>query len=156
MTVMWLAILLISRRNFTPGVILTSLALGVKMNIFLFLPGLAVVLFRSQVFFDNVLSLVLFVNVQVLLSVPFITQYPRQYISSAFNLGRQFLYKWTVNLRFLDEDVFLDTKLKNALLLLHASLLAAFGLFRWTAVGRQGVTAIKAHIKSRDQMTSRG
>lgn len=65
------------------------------------------------------------------------------YVAFAFNFGRQFFYKWTVNWRIVDEDTFLDRKFQVSLLFAHLALvfqflrrgLAPYGglkaLFRW-------------------------
>jgi alpha-1,3-mannosyltransferase len=45
-------------------------------------------------------------------------------VSSAFDLSRAFLYRWTVNWRFISEDVFLSAAFARTLLFLHLSLLA--------------------------------
>lgn len=37
----------------------------------------------------------------------------------AFNFGRQFMYKWTVNWRLIPEDMFLDRRFHIMLLVLH-------------------------------------
>jgi alpha-1,3-mannosyltransferase len=65
------------------------------------------------------------------------------YLSCAFNLGRQFMYKWTVNWKLLDETLFLDRRFHLVLLGAHVCLLLFFAvryarpfgglgaLFRW-------------------------
>lgn len=45
---------------------------------------------------------------QLVLGLPFLLVNPVGYVSRAFDLGRQFLFKWTVNWRFLPEDIFLS------------------------------------------------
>ena len=42
---------------------------------------------------------------QALIGVEFLRAYPWQYLSRAFELSRVFFFKWTVNFRFLPEDV---------------------------------------------------
>jgi len=64
------------------------------------------------------------------MAYPFL-DHPCSYIRNAFDFGRVFLYKWTVNWRFLNEDRFLDPEFAKALLVGHASVLIAFGLSRW-------------------------
>lgn len=66
-------------------------------------------------------------------------QDPRSYGSFAFNLSREFLYKWTVNWRFIDEKTFLSPQFANGLLASHATLVLAWMAFRWTGVGQIGV-----------------
>jgi alpha-1,3-mannosyltransferase len=61
---------------------------------------------------------------------PFRKQAP-SYFAKAFELTRQFLYKWTVNWRFIDEETFLSKKFSLGLLTAHAGLLIWFAYTRW-------------------------
>lgn len=61
----------------------------------------------------------------------------RAYLSRAFQLNRQFLYRWTVNWRFVPEDIFLSSKFSAGLLAAHASLLFVFFTTRWTSPTRR-------------------
>ena len=45
---------------------------------------------------------------QLLVGLPFLFNYPVNYIIGAFNLGRVFLYKWTVNFRYLPTSLVSD------------------------------------------------
>lgn len=123
---------------------LYRLALGVKMNILLFAPGLLVILFQyrgiggmlesSAVISSIQVSLVhtSFTNrspfmsandIQLALATPFLSwsnpELSRSYVSSAYDFSRQFLYKWTVNWRFIDERTFLSKEFANFLLAAH-------------------------------------
>ena len=53
------------------------------------------------------------------------------YVSRAFEFTRQFLFKWTVNWRFVGEDRFLSREFSLSLLVTHMSLLGIFLAFRW-------------------------
>ena len=75
--------------------------------------------------------MVILVMTQILFAVPFLMEDAWAYVHSAFNLGRMFLYKWTVNWRFIEEDVFLSSRFTITLLLGHATVLILFGLFKW-------------------------
>ncbi|KPP60786.1 Dolichyl-P-Man:Man5GlcNAc2-PP-dolichyl mannosyltransferase-like [Scleropages formosus] len=68
---------------------------------------------------------------QVLLGLPFLLENPVGYVSRAFDLGRQFLFKWTVSWRFLPEEVFLSRYFHLGLLGVHLLTLLLFTLFRW-------------------------
>lgn len=68
---------------------------------------------------------------QLLLGLPFLLVNPVGYASRAFDLGRQFLFKWTVNWRFLPEEVFLSRYFHLVLLLAHMTTLVLFALKRW-------------------------
>lgn len=48
------------------------------------------------------------------------------YLSKAFELSRQFMFKWTVNWRFVGEETFLSREFSFGLLVLHISLMAIF------------------------------
>lgn len=69
--------------------------------------------------------------IQAILASPFLSEDPRNYLKGAFDLGRVFLYKWTVNWRFVDEETFLSSTFALSLLVGHISVLVVFGLFKW-------------------------
>ena len=62
----------------------------------------------------------------MLLAVPFLKENAIGYLSRAFELTRQFLFKWTVNWRFLGEETFLSRRFSIALLAVHLSVLVLF------------------------------
>ncbi|KAF2365286.1 Glycosyltransferase ALG3 [Trinorchestia longiramus] len=68
---------------------------------------------------------------QVVLGAPFLLHDPVAYMKGAFDLGRVFLFKWTVNWRFLPEHVFLDWRFHVGLLAMHLLLLAIFASLQW-------------------------
>jgi len=51
---------------------------------------------------------------------------PWSYISRSFDLGRVFFYKWTVNWKFIPEELFLDRYFHIALLSAHILVLLLF------------------------------
>lgn len=68
---------------------------------------------------------------QVALGYPFLSTYPKEYIGRAFEFSRVFLYKWTVNLRFLPEPIFVSKQLALFLLTSHLFLLTAFAIYKY-------------------------
>ena len=68
---------------------------------------------------------------QVLLGIPFLQENAIGYVSRAFELTRQFLYEWTVNWRFMDQEVFDSPVFAINLFVLHAVLITAFLATRW-------------------------
>ncbi|KAM9088562.1 dol-P-Man:Man(5)GlcNAc(2)-PP-Dol alpha-1,3-mannosyltransferase isoform 7-T7 [Megaptera novaeangliae] len=68
---------------------------------------------------------------KVVLGLPFLLENPVGYVSRSFDLGRQFLFRWTVNWRFLPEALFLHRAFHLALLTVHLTLLLLFALCRW-------------------------
>lgn len=102
------------------------------MNILNFLPALLFLCTLDQSLHTALRHFAMLVLTQILISLPFTTQYPSSYLHGAFNLHREFLYKWTVNWRFLPQDVFLCPRFWLGLITLHLALLGLFFL-RWCA-----------------------
>lgn len=101
------------------------------MSILLYLPALLLILFKSQGLVSTLRHLTTVVLSQILLALPFLRKDPWSYMQSSFDFSRVFLYKWTVNWRFVAEEIFLSSRWAKALLVGHISVLAVFGLFRW-------------------------
>ena len=102
------------------------------MNILLYLPGIIFLLIKQLGLLQTLLHLFNMLMMHVIIAYPFLFSHPRSYFAGAFDLSRQFLYKWTVNWRFVPEDIFLSKSFAYGLLLSHLTLLAAFALSRWT------------------------
>jgi hypothetical protein len=109
----------------------SSAALSVKMSVLLYLPGLLVILFKRRGLGATLRYIFTIVSVQMVLASRFLQHNAWAYLRSAFDFGRIFLYKWTVNWRFVDEEVFLSRQWALGLLVGHASTLILFGLFKW-------------------------
>ncbi|KZV97652.1 glycosyltransferase family 58 protein [Exidia glandulosa HHB12029] len=116
------------------GCVLFSFAVSIKMSVILYLPALLLVLFKRHGFTRGAVHVASIALVQVLIGLPFLLHEPRSYLAGAFDLGRVFLYKWTVNWRFVPEDVFLSRRFATALMVGHLSVLAAFALGKWCRV----------------------
>ncbi|KDQ60740.1 glycosyltransferase family 58 protein [Jaapia argillacea MUCL 33604] len=113
------------------GTLFFSAALSIKMSVLLYLPGLAVILFKRHGLVSTLRHLSTIVLAQAALGYPFLRYNPSSYLAGAFDLSRVFLYKWTVNWRFVDEQTFLSPLWARSLLVLHLCTLIAFGLWRW-------------------------
>ena len=96
------------------------------------MPGLAMILWLRLGIVQAILHLALIPLFQMILGMPFLSVQPLQYLAGAFDLSRVFLFKWTVNWRFLGEGVFLNTTWARALLLGHLLTLLAFAHFKWS------------------------
>lgn len=106
------------------SVIFYSLALSVKMSALLYLPGYVIVMYMLCSESLSQLLLVAFVGLEVQVAVnwPFIGQdweTAQHFFSQAFDFGRVFLYKWTVNWRFVPEHTFLSRGFHLTLLALQ-------------------------------------
>jgi len=91
---------------------------SIKMNMLLFAPGIFLLLLMSVGIKGTIECISLCALLQLLLGLPFLTTYPIQYIQRSFDFGRVFMYKWTVNLKFLPEEVFRSKPVSIFLLLL--------------------------------------
>ena len=101
------------------------------MSALLYLPGLLVILFKRHGLMLTMRLLLVVAVTQFVLARSFLAEDPRAYLQNAFDLSRVFMYKWTVNWRFLDEETFLSRSWARGLLVGHVTALVAFGLFRW-------------------------
>jgi len=128
---MFFRCVIISNSLLYPGSRHFSAALSIKMSVLLYLPGLLVIVFLGQGLKSTLDKLMILLATQVIFAMPFLQEDAWAYLRSAFDLGRVFLYKWTVNWRLLDEGTFLSKKLAVALLIGHFSVLVAFALFKW-------------------------
>jgi alpha-1,3-mannosyltransferase len=121
----YIAVLLFTYRKWIPASIVYSLAVSVKMNMFLFAPGVFVVLLLSTGLLKTLQCIFICGVVQLVLGYPFLSTYPISYLTKAFELSRVFMYKWTVNFKFLPEPIFLSKSLSIGLL-----VVTALGKFR--------------------------
>lgn len=96
------------------------------MNVLLYAPALLTVYLTQLNKFDAVVQLAVCGVLQFSLALPFLMVNAWSYISRSFDLGRVFLYEWTVNWKFLPEEIFLNRYFHLLLLLLHIGVLLVF------------------------------
>ncbi|KAM6444000.1 dol-P-Man:Man(5)GlcNAc(2)-PP-Dol alpha-1,3-mannosyltransferase [Liasis olivaceus] len=131
MAILFVAVNLFLEDSWSWGCFCFSLAVSVKMNILLFAPGLLFLLLQRFGLRGALPKLAICAVLQIALGLPFLMENPVGYVARSFDLGRQFLFKWTVNWRFLPEEVFQHRAFHLALLTLHLTVLALFALNRW-------------------------
>ena len=90
---------------------------SVKMNMLLMAPGLLLLYLFALGVKDTFICLSICALIQVLLGLPFLLTYPYEYLQRSFELGRVFMYKWTVNFKFLPEEIILSKSLSIGLLI---------------------------------------
>ncbi|SPQ25421.1 01ea98ba-3ab2-4ce4-9293-ef0a082c985b [Thermothielavioides terrestris] len=134
---LWLAVFLLQRRAWRAGALAYTLGLAVKMTLLLALPAVGVVLLLGSGFATSLWLAAMMALVQGLLALPFLARNPWGYLGRAFELSRQFFFKWTVNWRFVGEDVFLSRRFALGLLGLHVAVLALFVTTRWLRPARK-------------------
>ena len=117
------------------GSLVFSLAVSVKMNILLYSPAVLLYYLAVLGLPATMVQLTICATTQLVIAAPFLIQFPVQYIIGAFNLGRIFLFEWTVNFRFLSEAVFVSRWFHITLLALHLLALVVCGKYWWQYLG---------------------
>ncbi|OEU20525.1 putative alpha-1,3 mannosyltransferase [Fragilariopsis cylindrus CCMP1102] len=122
------------------GCFVFSLAVSLKMNVLLFAPGLLFLLIQTDPKL-TIPRLAICGFTQLILGAPFLLRHPVSYLRKAFELDRQFFFKWTVNLKFLSEEIFLSKPVAITLLSLHLCLLGIyhFRLYKLCSRSRQKI-----------------
>lgn len=121
---------------------LFSVAISIKMNALLYLPGFVIVSFFcvGQSALKLMMVLMVIPLVQLLIGWQFLlplfydqdaSHIRWNYLTRAFDFSRKFMYKWTVNWRFVGEQVFDSDVFARALLLVHVLLLLVFVFTRF-------------------------
>ncbi|GAB7343257.1 hypothetical protein MBLNU457_1313t2 [Dothideomycetes sp. NU457] len=123
----------------TAGSVIYSVGVGVKMSLLLALPAVGILLLQVLGASGAFRRALLMVQFQLLTAWPFATRNWQNYFSRAFEFSRVFLFKWTVNWRFVGEDVFLSKAFSIGLLAVHGGLLTLFAATRWLAPSRMSV-----------------
>eukprot|EP00924_Labyrinthula_sp_SR-Ha-C_P005665 snap_masked-scaffold_14-processed-gene-1.7-mRNA-1 protein AED:0.18 eAED:0.27 QI:0/0/0/1/1/1/2/0/372 len=115
--------------KFCLGVMIFSFAASIKMNVVLFLPGLAVILLDYFGLLRCLVFAALFLAVQFIVAFPFLQFDPYAYIYNSIQLDRVFFHKWTVSYSFLSPEQFLSFQTyPNSLVLPILTLLSWFWL----------------------------
>ncbi|XP_060179623.1 dol-P-Man:Man(5)GlcNAc(2)-PP-Dol alpha-1,3-mannosyltransferase [Lycium barbarum] len=113
------------------GLVIFSGAVSIKMNVLLYGPPLLLLMVKAMDIVGVMSALAGAALVQILIGLPFILSHPASYISKAFNLGRVFIHFWSVNFKFVPEDIFVSKAFALSLLVAHLSLLLVFAHYRW-------------------------
>ena len=114
------------------GCVLYSIGVSVKMNVLLFAPGLLVLFLQFHSLFRTIGYLSICAGVQVILGLPFLLTYPVNYMSRAFQLNRHFLFEWTVNWKFLPEEIFHNRIFHVTLITFLLIFLSSLFFLKWS------------------------
>uniref|UniRef100_A0A0G4FVH6 dolichyl-P-Man:Man5GlcNAc2-PP-dolichol alpha-1,3-mannosyltransferase n=1 Tax=Chromera velia CCMP2878 TaxID=1169474 RepID=A0A0G4FVH6_9ALVE len=136
MTFLWGAVASSCADWYAMACVLFSLGVSVKMNVLLFAPGFLFLLWRAsgKSFVKTCLYLGICAVVQLVLGLPFLVSFPVAYLHRAFELGRVFTFKWSVNWQFVPEHIFVSKQWGLCLLVLHLSAVVLFWLCKWERV----------------------
>ena len=124
------AMLFFQRGRWKSGCFWFSSAVSIKMNILLFAPALLLLLLQETGLHGTFVCLSICAGWQLVLGAPFLYWNWWSYLRKAFEFSRVFFFKWTVNWKFLAEDIFVSKRLATLLLALHLLVLAVF-VRRW-------------------------
>ncbi|KAL6710156.1 dolichyl-P-Man:Man(5)GlcNAc(2)-PP-dolichol alpha-1,3-mannosyltransferase [Coniothyrium glycines] len=127
---LWLAIFCYQRDQWHIGSFFYSTGLNVKMSLLLPLPAMGILMVQKLGGREALTQAMIIFQVSVLYGYPFRKRAPA-YFARAFELSRAFLFKWTVNWRFVPESIFLSRSFALGLLTAHAGLLLWFARTRW-------------------------
>ena len=131
MLLFYLALFLLCKQCQTLGCLVFSAAVSIKMNVLLFAPGLGIVLLKAVGWKGTLFQIMNCAILQLVLGAPFLQTNAVGYLSKSFELSRVFMFKWSVNFKFLPEDIFLSKPLAMGLLAGHLVVLLAFAHKRW-------------------------
>lgn len=116
MLLCYIAISCFITRRWYWGSLMYSAAVSVKMNVLLMAPGLLHVYLMALGPVNTIVQLSICAGFQLFVGAPFLLHDWRAYLKKAFELNRVFTYTWTVNFRFLSEEVFISPYLGLGLL----------------------------------------
>jgi alpha-1,3-mannosyltransferase len=111
------------------------------MSLLLALPAVGVMLLLARGVGPGFKQAWLMAQLQVVIAFPFLTN-TTGYLSRAFEFSRQFLFKWTVNWRFVGEHVFLSREFSVSLLVGHVSALILFATTRWLSPAEKPISEL--------------
>ncbi|KAH8728592.1 Dol-P-Man:Man(5)GlcNAc(2)-PP-Dol alpha-1,3-mannosyltransferase [Phaeosphaeriaceae sp. PMI808] len=151
---LWAAIFAYQRDQWHLGGFLFATGLNVKMSLLLPLPAMGVLMIQKLGSRETMTQFMIILQTTILFGYPFRKQ-SFSYFARAFELSRAFLYKWTVNWRFVPEETFLSRPFALGLLAVHVMLLGWFAVTRWMKPSKrspkQFLKIIMPQAEPRDQ-----
>jgi alpha-1,3-mannosyltransferase len=139
---LWTSIWALQRKSWSVGAILWGAGVGIKMTMLLPVPAMAAIIIQAVGAGESFFLAVWIGIVQGSAAFPFLDQEIGTgfiYFERAFDFGRQFMHKWTVNWRFVDEKIFLSREFAIGLLVVHVSILLYFLQNKWLMPSSSGI-----------------
>lgn len=131
MPLMFASIWALTRRRWGWSCGLFGAALSVKMNVLLFYPAFLLIHLVETGVTRTLKGQLLVAAWQIVPALPFMFTDTGAYLRRAYNVGRRFEWKWTVNWRFLGMERFLALQHSPTLLILHAIGLGLWTIYRF-------------------------
>nr|XP_009775624.1 PREDICTED: dol-P-Man:Man(5)GlcNAc(2)-PP-Dol alpha-1,3-mannosyltransferase isoform X3 [Nicotiana sylvestris] len=166
-TLLHAALISIIYQKWHLGLVIFSGAVSIKMNVLLYAPPLLLLMVKAMDIVGVISALAgaalvqrssyKFVVHMIVIGLPFVLSHPASYISKAFDLGRVFIHFWSVNFKFVPEEIFVSKAFALSLLVAHLSLLLIFAHYRWCrhegglfAVVHSKIIQLKLRVARRD------
>mmetsp|Transcript_29334 Transcript_29334/g.56302 ORF Transcript_29334/g.56302 Transcript_29334/m.56302 type:complete len:418 (-) Transcript_29334:249-1502(-) len=143
------SILVLQGRSWRAGLLVFSAAVSIKMNVLLYAPSLLLLLLKGTTLWNTFCSIGLAALLQLVLGAPFLYTNAWGYISMSFDLGRKFIYYWTVNFKFLPESTFLSKEWAVLLLGMHIGMLFLFAQYSWCKRDGGIISAVQKSMSSK-------
>lgn len=131
MTLLYISIALFTFDLWSLGCAVFSFAVSIKMNVLLYSPGLLCLLLQRFGFWKTIPRLFICGIIQLALGAQFLLAYPLEYINGAFEFGRVFTYRWSVNWKFVPEEIFVSKTWAIGLLAGQVFFLGFFAYTKW-------------------------
>ena len=138
---LFIAIYAYQHRIWTIGSVAYSFAIGTKMTAVLAAPAVGAVLLQALSLRRALNAAFLMLQVQLTIAWQFLPTNPLGYVSRAFEFSRKFLYKWTVNWRFVEEETFVSNQFALVLAITNLGLLSWFFATRWLKPSNRSLPA---------------
>jgi len=125
MFALYLSILSLQKSKWSLAAVWFSIGVSIKMNILLFAPAFMFLNVKATGWNTSIKNGILAALIQVLVALPF-KSHPIEYLAGSFELTRKFLWKWTVNWRFVGQETFESDPFSTLLLISHMVTLSLF------------------------------
>jgi len=134
-TFTYLSILLIVSEKYSLSAVVLSFAISIKMNPVLILPAASICIVLARGWSQLFAFLSIGCLAQLAIAAPFLITNPKEYLVRAFGGPGDMQQVWSVNWRFLPEELFVHKAFGPGLLLLMAATLVWFTHNRWVPNG---------------------
>jgi len=126
-----LAVWQFQRSRIAMGIALLSLGISCKMSAALYLPAAYLIASKTHGLFKGTILLMIVFWLQIVFAYPYLAEYSREYLTSAYNFDRSFRPQDSFNWNFMSENIMESKIFKNLLLIFHLFFLMYFLLSKW-------------------------
>lgn len=128
----YFAILLFQKGKHFVGWMIIAVAMGFKMSVLLYFPAIYYIVSKSVGVIRATIYIGIIMALQLVWAIPFISEYPDEYINTAFKFDRKFSIMGSINFHWiLYSPLFHSSLFTNLLLLAHVGLLLYVLFKKW-------------------------